>query len=123
MRLAITALPVKFVGDQTTMASNTRGVRNTKAARHTPNRLSKLKKLIRGCSGHSLFGRLYADEPAMPALIFKFYDAGHQRKKRIVLALTDVHSSLMLGATLPHQNRACVDQLPAKSLDAQPLTV
>ncbi len=78
-------------------------------------------QLIR--SGLGLRSRLDADEAAVTALVFELYEAGNKREERVVLALTDVFSRLVLGATLAHQNRASVNQLPAEPLDAQPLAV
>src|SRR6266851_8760947 len=78
-------------------------------------------QLIR--SGLGLRSRLDADEAAVTALVFELYEAGNEREKRVVLALTDVFSRLVLGAALAHQNCAGVDELPAKALDAQPLAV
>jgi hypothetical protein len=37
--------------------------------------------------------------------------------------MTDVHASLMLGASLPNQDRPGINQLSAEALDAQALTV
>src|SRR6266568_4785000 len=75
------------------------------------------------CGGLGLFRRLNADKATVTAFVLKLYIARHEREKCVVFALPDVFAGLMLGAALTHQNRACVDQLPAKALDAQPLTV
>jgi len=64
-----------------------------------------------------------ADEPAAAATVFKLDVTGDQREKRVVLALPDVFTSLVLGAALANQNRAGVDQLPAEALHSKPLTV
>src|SRR5580704_1490482 len=97
---------------------------NTKAVRHTPNRLGKKSSLVYGGRSRlSLLSRVHADEPPVAALILKFHDAGNQREQGVVLTLADIHASLMLGAALPHQNRARIDELSAKPLDAQPLPV
>src|SRR5260370_3415201 len=78
-------------------------------------------ELVRG--GLRLLGRLDADEAAVAALVFELHEAGNHGVKRIVLALPDIFSGLVLGSALAHQNRAGVDQLPAEALDAQPLAV
>src|SRR6266478_3970146 len=75
------------------------------------------------CDGHGLLRRLNADKATVTALVLKLYIAGHEREECVVFALPDVFAGLMPGAALTHQNRACVDELPAKALDAQPLTV
>src|SRR6267142_4156636 len=60
--------------------------------------------------------------PVSP-LILKLHDPSHQRVKRIVLTLPNIHASLMLSPALPNQNRPRINQLPAKALNAQPLPV
>src|SRR5713226_3627460 len=77
--------------------------------------------LVRG--GVGLLGRLNADEAAVTAFVLKLHEAGNHGVKRVVLTLTDVFSGLVLGTTLPYQDGAGVDQLPAEALDAQPLAV
>src|SRR5438876_629142 len=77
--------------------------------------------LARG--GLGLLGRLDANEAAVAALVLKLHDASNHGVKRVVLALTDVFTSLMFGATLACQNRAGVDEFAAEALDAQPLPV
>jgi len=79
------------------------------------------KDLIRSFGG-SFCGR-DADEAAVPAAVFELDVAGDQREKRVVLALPDVFSGLVLGATLANQNRACIDQLAAEALYAESLAV
>ena len=76
---------------------------------------------VRG--GLGLFGRLYADEAAVTAPVNEFYMTGDERKERIVLPLAHVFAGLMLRPSLAHENRARVDELAAKALDAQPLSV
>src|SRR6266581_1790529 len=75
------------------------------------------------CDGLGLLRRLNADKATVTALVLKLYIAGHEREECVVTAAPDVFAGLMPGAALTHQNRACVDELPAKALDAQPLTV
>src|SRR5260370_13862773 len=75
------------------------------------------------CGGLGLLRWLNADKATVTALVLKLYIAGHEREECVVLALPDVFAGLMPGAALTHQNRACVDQLPPKPLDATPLTV
>src|SRR5216684_1005476 len=74
-------------------------------------------------SGLGLLCGLDADEAAVTAFVFELHNTGNEREERIVLALTDVFPSLMLGAALAHQNRAGIDELPAETLDSQPLAV
>src|SRR5207245_5058547 len=71
--------------------------------------------LVRG--GLGLLCWLDADKAAVTALIFKLHKTGHERKERVVLALADVFSRLVLGAAPTHQNRICVAELPAERLD------
>jgi hypothetical protein len=78
-------------------------------------------QLVRG--GLSLLSGSYANEAAVAAPVFELYEARNKREERVVLALTDVFSRLVLGAALAHQNGAGIDELPAEALDAQPLTV
>src|SRR5260370_38730572 len=78
-------------------------------------------QLVRG--GRGLVGGLGGDGGGGGALVFELHEAGNHGVKRIVLALPDIFSGLVLGSALAHQNRAGVDQLPAEALDAQPLAV
>jgi hypothetical protein len=71
----------------------------------------------------SLLSRVHADEPPVPTLILELHDAGDQRKEGVIFALSDIHAGLMLGPALTHQNGAGIHVLPAKSLDAQPLSM
>src|SRR5713226_5329576 len=64
-----------------------------------------------------------ADKPSVPPLILKLHVPRHQRVQRIVLALPNVHASLMLRPALPHQNRSRIHKLSAKALHAQPLSM
>src|SRR5260370_27687442 len=75
------------------------------------------------CGGLGLLGWLNANKAAVTAFVFELHETGHEREQRVVLALTDVFSRLVLGAALAHQNRARIDELPAETLHAQPLTV
>src|SRR5262245_15807878 len=85
-------------------------------AKPREHRLPKRRRLVG-------FGGGDADEAAAAATIFKLDVAGDEREKRVVLALTHIFTSLMLGAALANQNRAGVDQLSAKALYAEPLSV
>src|SRR5258708_6021665 len=78
-------------------------------------------KLVHG--GLGLLSGLDADKAPVTALVLELHEAGNHRKERVVLALANVFTCLMLGAALAHQNGAGVDQLPAEALDAQPLAV
>src|SRR6267378_4353671 len=78
-------------------------------------------QLVRG--GLGLLGGLDADEAAMTALVQKLHVAGDEREKRVVLALAHVFAGLVLGPSLTYEDRARVDELPAKALDAQSLPV
>jgi hypothetical protein len=73
--------------------------------------------------GLGLLSRLNADEAAVTAPVEKLYVAGDEREERIVLALAHVFAGLVLRPALAHENRACVDELAAEALDAQPLSV
>ena len=64
-----------------------------------------------------------ADEAAATALVLKLDVAGDEREQRVVLALPDVFAGLMSRAALANDDRARVDELPAKTLYAEPLTV
>jgi hypothetical protein len=74
-------------------------------------------------SGLGLRGWLDADEAAVPASVRKFHDAGDESEERVVLPLANVFAGLVARAALAHKNRACVDELPAEALYAQPLSV
>src|SRR6266850_1398374 len=76
-------------------------------------------QLVRG--GLGLLCGLNADEAAVTAPVEKFHIAGDEREKRVVLALAHIFAGLVLRPALAHENRACVDQLAAEALDAQPL--
>src|SRR6266478_5510318 len=78
-------------------------------------------QLVRG--GLGLSSRQDADEAAVTAPVLELHEASNHREERVVLALPDIFSGLVLGAALAHQDRAGVDQLPAEALDAQPLPV
>src|SRR6266550_1971309 len=86
----------------------------------TPTQYSAMQ-LVRG--GLGLLSRQDADEAAVTAPVLELHEARNHREERVVLALPDVFSGLVLGAALAHQDRAGVDQLPAEALDAQPLPV
>jgi hypothetical protein len=75
-----------------------------------------MPELVRG--GVGLIRGLHTDEPPVTSLVFKLHDAGNERKQRVVLALTNVDTSLVLRSALPNQNRSCVDELSAKTLYA-----
>src|SRR5713226_2127942 len=62
-----------------------------------------------------------ADKSPVPPLILKLHVPRHQRVQRIVLALPNVHASLMLRPALPNQNRPGIHKLSAKALHAQSL--
>ena len=70
-----------------------------------------------------LFRRRDANKSPVPPLILKLNDPSHQRVKRIVLTLPNIHASLMLSPALPNQNRPRINQLPAKALHTQPLSM
>jgi hypothetical protein len=70
-----------------------------------------------------LLGGLDADIAAVSAPVRELHVAGYEREKRVVLALADVFAGLVPRAALTHKNRACVDELPAEALYAQPLSV
>src|SRR6266849_488959 len=78
-------------------------------------------QLVRG--GLGLLSRQDTDEAAVTAPVLELHEASNHREERVVLALPDVFSGLVLGAALAHQDRAGVDQLPAEALDSQPLAV
>ena len=73
--------------------------------------------------GGGRLGRGDADEAAAAATVFKLHVTSDQREKRIVLALADVFTGLMLGAALTHKNCAGVDQLASEALYAEPLSM
>ena len=64
-----------------------------------------------------------ADETSATALIFELHVAGDEREQRIVFALPDVFSGLVLRAALANDDRARVDELAAEPLYAKPLAV
>jgi len=68
-------------------------------------------------------GRGDADEAAAAATIFELDVTSDQREERVVLALTDIFTGLMLGAALANQNRAGIDELSAEAFYAESLTV
>src|SRR5882762_6059569 len=67
--------------------------------------------------------RRNTNESPVSPLVLKLHDPSHQRVKRIVFTLPDIHASLMLSPTLPNQNRPRINQLPAKTFHTQPLPV
>ena len=69
------------------------------------------------------FSRSHANESSTAAAVFKLHVTGHQRKQRVVLALTDVFTSLMLRAALANQYRTRIHQLASEALYAQSLAV
>jgi hypothetical protein len=73
--------------------------------------------LVGGLSGS------YADEAATAATVFKLDVTGDEREERVVLALTDIFTGLVLGAALANQNGAGIDKLSAEALYAEPLAV
>jgi hypothetical protein len=82
---------------------------------------SPVIRLIR--RGLGRLGWLDADEPALPTPVLKLYEARNHSVERVVAASPDVFARLMLGAALTDQNRARVDELPPKTLHAEPLPV
>src|SRR5258708_12256920 len=70
-------------------------------------------------SGRS-FRRSHGNEPPMPAPVHKCHVTRHQRVQRVVLALPDIHASLMLRPALPHQDCSIIDALPSKPLHTNP---
>src|SRR6516162_9986977 len=66
---------------------------------------------------------LHVDETATATAVFELDVPGDQRKQRIILALGDILARPVLGAALPHDNGTGVDQLPAKTLYAESLSV
>jgi hypothetical protein len=98
--------------------------KNKKAARHTPNRLVKTQSLVRSrYRRRSFLRRLNADEAPVPPLILKLHDSGDQCEESVVLALSHVHSGLVLRAALPNQNGSSVHELTAKPLYSKSLSV
>ena len=73
--------------------------------------------------GLGLLSRLNADVAAEAAPVLKLHDARDHCIQRIILALPDVFAGLVLGAALPDEDRARIDELSAEALDAQPLPV
>jgi hypothetical protein len=78
-------------------------------------------KLIRG--GLGVLSRLNTDEAALAATVLKLHEPRNHGVQRVIAAPPHVFARLMLRAPLPHQNRACVNELPAEALYAQPLPV
>jgi len=70
-----------------------------------------------------LTGGLDADEAAVPSPVGELHDASDESEERVVLALANVFAGLVARAALAHENRACVDELAAEALYAQPLSV
>src|SRR5229473_1550518 len=64
-----------------------------------------------------------ANKPPVSPLILKLHIPRHHRVQSIVLALPDIHASLMLRPALPNQNRSRIHKLSAKALHAQPLSM
>jgi hypothetical protein len=81
------------------------------------------ERLIDYLSWLGLLVWLDADESAMAALIRKLDVAGDEREERVVLALANVFAGLVPRTALAHENRACVDELAAEALYAEPLSV
>src|SRR5207253_4760658 len=75
------------------------------------------------CCGLGLLCGRDADKAAVTAFVLELHESGNHCEQRVVFALTDVLSRLVLGPALPYQNRARIDELPAEALDAQPLSV
>ena len=69
------------------------------------------------------FARRYArDEPRGPALSSK-RTTPSAREQRIVLGAQDILARLVVRAALADQNAAAGDNLPAKPLHSEPLSV
>src|SRR5208283_50631 len=96
------------------------GSRKTKTAPTGVGAARNSAILIRGLGG---FRGRHADKATPVALVLEFDVPRHQREERVVLALHDVLARLVFGAALTHQNGACVHQLSAEALHAQPLSV
>ena len=86
-------------------------------------RLMSVPLILLVCGGLRLRSWLHGDEAPVAAPVHKLDMTSDERKKRVVLALTDVFAGLVLGAALAHQDCAGVDELTAEALDAQPLSV
>ena len=69
------------------------------------------------------FGWRDADEASTAAAVFELDVAGDEREQRVVFALSDVLTRLVLRAALANQNRASVDQLASEALYPEPLAV
>src|SRR5205807_7739725 len=80
-----------------------------------------LDELVRRHFG--LRRRLDADEPPLASPILKLHEARDHSVQRIIAAPPDIVARLALRPAPPHKNRACIDQLPAEALHAQPLSV
>jgi hypothetical protein len=78
---------------------------------------AKKKRLVDG------FGWRDADEASTAAAVFELDVTGNEREQRVVFALPDVLTRLVLRAALAHQNRASIDQLASEALYPEPLTV
>jgi hypothetical protein len=83
--------------------------------------MNSASELIRG--GGLGCGGLDADEAAVASAVGELDDAGDESEERVVLALADVFAGLMARAALADENRACVDELAAEALYAEPLSV
>ena len=73
--------------------------------------------------GLGLLDGLNVDEAAVAAFVFEFNLAGNEREQGVVFALADVCACLMPGAALANDDGSGVDELAAKALDAEALTV
>jgi hypothetical protein len=70
-----------------------------------------------------VFVRSHANEAAVAPAVREFHVAGDQGIQRIVFAFTNVFARAVFGAALPNQNRAGIDELSAKALYAESLSV
>ena len=57
------------------------------------------------------------------ALLAELDGAGRRGEQRVVATTADVDAGVEVGAALPHQDLAGLDDLPAETLDAEPLRV
>jgi hypothetical protein len=57
------------------------------------------------------------------AAIGELNDAVDKGKERVIFCATDVFAGLNARATLANQNAAAIDDLAAKTLNAEPLSV
>src|SRR5882724_9935673 len=69
------------------------------------------------------FGWRNADEASTAAAVFELDVTCDEREQRVVFALPDVLTCLVLRAALANQNRASIDQLASEALYAEPLAV